>query len=456
MNGAGTGAGARARTGAWRVSGASHAFVVVAVLLLLVGMVLGRPDVAVLGVPLLLTVVWGWAARPRAAVRTALHSASQEVAAGEVGADLVVEAPAGCEAMMLRVASPGLAPAEALVHLPAGERTLGLRSATVRTGAQQLFTVDHAGVGTGGVVRTGQATVGPVTTLVLPGVVPLGRLPLPRRLQGLTGAHDANRAGDGGELRDVALFAPGDRLRRIDWRTTARRTGASGGVVRDLYVHRTFATADATVMLVVDSRDEVGPDVGTWSGSRQVRPDDATSLDLAREAAASIARRYLAAGDRVGLADLGMRRRALPPAGGSRQLARLTHRLALAQPEPQAGRLVRAPLLPSGALVVLLSTFLDEEAAQIAHSWRRSGHQVVSVDVLPPLRESGVEPGQRTAFRLVRMERADRLELLRRGGVDVVRWRPADVPGAVPATAALGALALAGRRRAGAAAGSRR
>ena len=45
-----------------------------------------------------------------------------------------------------------------------------------------------------------------------------------------------------------------DRLRRIDWKATARR-GQNAG---DLYVRRTAALADATVLIVLDSRDDVG------------------------------------------------------------------------------------------------------------------------------------------------------------------------------------------------------
>ena len=136
--------------------------------------------------------------------------------------------------------------------------------------------------------------------------------------------------------------------------------------ITTLYVRRTFATADATMMLVVDSRDEVGPRVATWNDSSALGEREASSLDIARVAAASTARHYLDAGDRVGLEDLGRLRRPVPPAGGRRQLDRLVRRLALAQPVGEPTERKRVPRLPSGALIIVFSTLLDDDPARLA------------------------------------------------------------------------------------------
>jgi uncharacterized protein (DUF58 family) len=298
------------------------------------------------------------------------------------------------------------------------------------------------------VVRSRPTAAGPVKVTVLPGIRPLGQLPLPARLQGLTGPHGSQRVGDGGDLRDINQFVPGDRLRRIDWRVTARRSAAVGDVrqLSQLYVRRTFATADATVMLVLDSRDDVGPDVSTWGDAASVRQDEATSLDIAREAAASMARSYLDAGDRVGLEDLGRLRRPVPPAGGRQQFHRLVRGLALAQPEGEPKRRKRAPRLPSGALIVVFSTFLDDDAAQLALLWRRSGHRVVAVDVLPRISAQPLTHRVQTAYRIVRMERADRLLSLARTGVEVVHWE-GDPDGTGSGTAVEVALSALARQR---------
>ena len=402
--------------------------------LVLLGVLVRRTDVAVLGVPLVLSAVWCWSRRPQSGVDVRFGALQQDSQPGVVAHDLLLGAAPGVAMVLLRTTAPGHRPAMAVVSVERPRR-VGVSVRTVRTGERAMFAGDYLQVGADAVVQTVPVPVTPVRVTVLPVVRPLGELPLPFRLQGLTGPHDSRRPGDGGDLRDISLFASGDRLRRIDWRATVRRSASGGpgrdpGQLSDLYVRRTFATADATVMLVLDSRDDVGPDVTTWGDATAVRQDEPTSLDIARTAAASLARRYLDAGDRVGFEDLGRLRRPVPPAGGRQQLPRLVRRLALAQPEGEPKRRARAPRLPSGALIIVFSTFLDDDPADLARTWRHAGHRVLAVDVLPPMLQQPLPARVRTAFRMVSLERRDRLLALARTGVEVLRW--ADDPGRAP------------------------
>ena len=312
---------------------------------------------------------------------------------------------------------------------------------SVRTGRREIFRLDHRFVSTDGLLSTA-AEIGPsLVVTVLPGVRPLRELPLPFRLHGLTGPHRSRRVGDEAELRDVALFAPGDRTRRIDWRITNRlNTGPplsdrTQNRINQLYVRRSFASAEATVMVVIDSRDQVGPRLLTWSDSSLLREDEATSLDLARSAAASLADRYLTGGDRVGLEDLGRLRRPVPPAGGRLQQRRLLQRLSLAEPEGEPTARRRVPRLPSGCLILVLSTFLDDDPAEMALVWRGAGHRVLAVDTLPTLNLTGATPRLLAAYRLVAMERSDRMDAVRRAGIECFGW--ASSPDADPTTALL-------------------
>lgn len=411
----------------WSITVSAVAATVAGLALVLLGVLLGRSDVTVLGVPLVVGVLWDWARRPVDAASVSFGTLQQESRPGVVAHSLGVGAASGVSTVLLRVTAPGHRPVLAFVGC---ERPHALRLSirTVRTGQRDLFAVTYLQSGRGQVVKSEPVSAGVVTVTVLPGVRRLGQLPLPVRLQGLTGPHGSLRVGDGGDLRDINEFLPGDRLRRIDWRVTARRSATAGAdplTLSRLYVRRTFATADATVMLVLDSRDDVGPDVTTWGDAASVRQDEATSLDIAREAAASLARQYLHAGDRVGLEDLGRLRRPVPPAGGRQQLQRLVQRLALAQPEGEPTRRERAPRLPSGALIIVFSTFLDDDAARLAQGWRSSGHRVLAVDVLPRMARTPLPARVDTAYRIVSMERADRLLSLSRSGVEVVRWEDA-------------------------------
>ena len=406
---------------------AGTAWLVGGVLVAVVGLVAGRPEVAALGLPLLLGLVVARAGWPTSGAHARLRAADQTATGGQLEAELVVEAAAGAPLLGVRVDAPGHRPREALLR--ARDRVVGVAMRSVRTGSRPLFRLDARSTDGSALLLGPVSSQPPVVMTVLPSTRALRALPLPFRLQGLTGPHGSRRAGDGGDLHDVAAFRPGDRLRRIDWRVTARRggQGAAGagqpGAVSELYVRRTFATADATVMLVVDSRDEVGPRVDTWGDASAVDEDESTSLDLARFAAASVARSYLEAGDRVGLEDLGRLRRPSPPAGGRPHLHRLTQQLATSRPEGEPTRRQRVPRLPSGALIVLFSTFLDDDAARLATSWRGSGHRVVAVDTLPPLVTDNLSARQRTAFRVVSMDRVDRIADLGRAGVETVTWQ---------------------------------
>lgn len=423
------------RVARWGLAPAAVGWLAAGVALLALGLLARRPDVVVIGVPLLVGASWASSTRPRQLPSARLRGDDQPTGStGTVDAEVELEPADLPTAVTLRLHGPGHRPTEALVL--AERRAVGVSMSTVRTGRRELFGLAYRGVSPSALLSGPAIRAAPLTITILPSARSLDELPLPYRLQGLTGPHGSRRAGAGGDLHDVAPFTPGDRLRRIDWRVTARlntapavlgaaaraAAGRSDRTISRLYVRRTFATADATVMLVIDSRDQVGPRVSTWGDAAALREDESTSLDVARHAAASLARRYLAVGDRVGLEDLGKLRRPVPPAGGRRQLHLLTQQLALAEPEGEPTRRERFPRLPSGALIVVFSTFLDDDAARMASAWRRAGHRVLAVDTLPRLRVSGIQERLWVAYRIVAMERADRIRRLAASGVETLAW----------------------------------
>jgi uncharacterized protein (DUF58 family) len=405
--------------GAWRTTSALGAGAAAGVVLLAVGLVLGRPDVALLGVPALVSATWGWTRRPAGTVAVELRD-EPGAAPGTLRARLHVSGPPGAETARVRVVAPGGPTAERVLALTGRPRDVGVRTRSARTGALPPFRVDLFAHGPEGVEELGSVTTTGVPLLVLPRPAALRRLPVSSRLRGLAGPHTSRRPGDGSELRDVAASGPGDSARRVDWRATARRSPT----LDTLYVRRTFGTAEATVVLVVDSRDDVGSDLTTWGGSGVPRPDQPTSLDLARHAAASVAQAVLDAGDRVALDDLGRVRRPVRPGGGRRHLRRVLHGLALARPVGEPSTRVRAPQVPTGSAVYVFSTLLDDGAPALARQWRDAGHVVVVVDTLPPVSLADAEPRVTIAWRIARLEREDRVAALRGAGVDVVRWAP--------------------------------
>jgi uncharacterized protein (DUF58 family) len=385
------------------------------------GLLFSRPQLVLIAAPILVSVVWAYQRRPRAdAVVTVQTTVGARGAADFVGYRVAFEVPSETDAVILRLYERGRDRSELVVD-PRTAADLTGQIAIVHSGPQELVRVDYAMVGPHGGVTTAPAR-GPRSSRVIPPhILPLRRLPLPFRMFGLSGGHDSARPGDGGEFRDISQFVSGDRLRRIDWRVTARRAQAPG----DLYVRRSFSTADATVLVVMDSRDEVAELVTNRVG-RGLKFDAATSLDVAREAASSIASGYIESGDRVGFRDLAGSTRMLAPGGGSAQLHRLLSTIARTRPVGAPQRRLRAPIIPAGAIVYVLSTFLDGEAARMAELWRVAGHRVIVVDILPPTPVEGLRREQQAALRIIQLEREARILELSSLGVDVIRWQSPD------------------------------
>lgn len=98
--------------------------------------------------------------------------------------------------------------------------------------------------------------------------------------------------GNGMELRELREHQPGDAFKRIAWRASAKRGKL---LVRD------FERDERDVVWIV-----VDASVELWAGEAGMSP-----LDLGIDEVASVARRHLSRGDRVGLAIFGGRLRGL-------------------------------------------------------------------------------------------------------------------------------------------------
>ncbi|OZM76505.1 DUF58 domain-containing protein [Pseudonocardia sp. MH-G8] len=406
----------------WALSRSGTAVVAVAVVLAGAALVLSRVDVALLALPFVVV-----AARTRDRRRNGRSSTVAVDLAPPARGDAELEAvltltPApGVDGAALRVSSFGGEAQE--IVLAAGARPVTLRLPVLHSGRHEVLRVEHRLLGTDAAVLGGPQGPSSVERIVPVPYAVLANLPLPGRLRGLTGTHESSRPGDGGEFRDVHPFAPGDRLRRIDWKATARRGRFAG----DLYVRRTAATSDATVVIVLDSGDDLGEQVASWSPSAGTTTG-ISSLDLAREAAGSLAAGYLRVGDRVGFQDLAGSDRMIAPGGGQRHLWRLLRAIELTRPSGVRARRRRPPVIPANALVYVLSTFLDEEASRMAELWSGSGHRVIAVDVLPAPGFARATRAERLAHRIVMMNRSDRIRSLQAQGVEILRWQD-DGPG---------------------------
>ena len=395
----------------WHRQGGGAALGMLAVVVLGVGLAFGRADVALLGLPL--------AASAAATLRRPDGAASVAVQVTAEGDAVVAEVQvSGVAELVVLSASAYQEPPSTVVVGTARAAALTARLPVLHSGPQEVLRIGGQMVAAGGdLVRPLDPRI--ARTTIAPARERLPTLLLPHRLTGRPGGHPARRLGDGLDFRDLAPFAPGDRLRRIDWRATARSPRQES----ELIVRRMDASAEAAAVIALDSRDDVGSVIAEWGSNRPARKGVA-SLDIARPAVTAIAATYLEAGDRVAFHDLVRAGGSARSGGGRRKLEQI--RAVVNQSVARPGGSLRSPVLPPGAVVYLLSTFLDDDVAALALLWRSAGHRVVAVDVLPEPSLQGADEEHRLAHRILQLERSDRLERLRRVDVTVVGWRDAD------------------------------
>jgi uncharacterized protein (DUF58 family) len=277
------------------------------------------------------------------------------------------------------------------------------------------------------VLETRHADSIPVS--VYPRAAPLRRLPQPLRTQTSVGNYVAKSFGEGLEPGDVRPFAPGDRVKHVNWQASLR--------LGRLHVTQYHQERNADVVLMLDTLAEVGA-------------PPATSLDLCARAAASLASAYLARKDRVGLIEYGGVVRWVKPASGRAQSERLLEALLQAEVTftwvTKDLALVPPRVLPPQSLVIALSPLLDARFVKASVNLAARGFDVRILTVSPvALTRCAMRPAPTVdlACRLWALERRVQLDDLRRQGLPVVEWDPAG-----PLEVALAALVRHRRRRA--------
>ena len=406
-------------TAGWRPTAALIRAALVSTTFAAVAVVAGRADLLVLATPFLVHAAAVVVSRPTRSPRVTSYLEHAAVREGEGTTAVTRLDQAGdvehavlslTRGRWVAMKPPG-GVVGATAAAPQESLELGVPLASLRWGRRL--------VGGGAVAATGPwagRVWGPhpvlsstLNTLPMPGVFD-SRAPVPHPI-GLVGTHPARRPGEGSEFSSIRPFAPGDRLRRVQWRVSLR-TGA-------LHVTSTVAEEDSSVLLVVDSGIEVGSSGGVQGA--------ATSLDVAVRAAGAIAEHYLHRGDRVGVRILGSTtHNAVPLGGGRRHLRRVLDTLARIVPgehrdaDPSRIRY----RVPAGSVVVVLSPMLSDQVVAVTRTLAARGLNIVVVDTLPPkLEEQDTNPRHRLAWRMRLLEREALLLRVSRAGVPVVPWR---------------------------------
>ena len=237
----------------------------------------------------------------------------------------------------------------------------------------------------------------------------------PLETQVYTGNQVARAKGEGIEFAEIRPFVPGDRVRRVNWRASARRGEL---VVNELHPER-----NTDVVLFLDTLSEA-------------RTAERGTLDLAVRAAAALAGAYLARKDRVGVIGFGGFVNWLLPATGLAQLYRIVDSLLDTEIVLSYAwkdiDLLPARTLPPKALVVALTPLLDERSARALLDLRARGFDLAILEVSPvPFTQPGSGAHDEVAHRLWLHLRAALRWQFESAGVPVVEWHDG-VPLAAP------------------------
>jgi uncharacterized protein (DUF58 family) len=387
---------------------------------LFAAIVTGRAELAALAAPFALIFAAGLVLAEPAVLTAALELDAERVIEGDaVAVEVIVTSDVPIGRMEVLVPVGGEVTVEEPQH---GALAWSGRSAAFRTGVSGRLVAPTWGLvrvgpvwirahGPLGLVRWEGALGAPQPIRVLPGVATLRTLVRPSEPRAIAGSHLARVRGDGLEFAEVRPYAPGDRLRAVNWAVSARRDG--------IWVNQRHPERSADLVVLVD----------TFSDDRE---GTAPALVRAVRAAWLLATAHLAGHDRVGVVTFGGYPAWLTPGGGERALLALCDRLLATRAAwTEAQRSVRflpAHVIPSGALVVGLTPLHDLRMVVALADLRRRGLEVaaVEIDVLDTVAATAHDRGMPPAVvRLWALELERRRAALAAVGVPVVRW-PAD------------------------------
>ncbi|UCG44502.1 MAG: DUF58 domain-containing protein [candidate division WOR-3 bacterium] len=253
-----------------------------------------------------------------------------------------------------------------------------------------------------------------------------------------SGDYKSGFKGRGIEFLDLRQYLPGDDIRTIDWKVTAR-LGLSRGEVSHPFVKKFAEERELTVMLVVDA-----------SGSSRFGTRGQLKLEQAAQVAATLAFSAIRNNDKVGLVFFTDRiERYVVPRKGRTHVLRLIRDILYFSPEgtdtdPKLALEFLMNIVKRRAIVFLISDFLGDSflpsklKTPLGIAARR--HDLVAVSVTDPAElelpklglvdvedaETGAlvtidssNPGLRKAFQNRMQERVDtRRKLFQQLGVD--------------------------------------
>jgi uncharacterized protein (DUF58 family) len=235
----------------------------------------------------------------------------------------------------------------------------------------------------------------------------LQKLLRPLETQAFAGNQLPRTRGEGIEFADLRPFVPGDRVRRVNWRATARRG--------EPWVNEMHPERSTDVVIFLDTFAEA-------------RRQGESTLDHAVHAAASLAVHYMREKDRVGLVAFGGVLNWLTASSGIVQLYRVLDSLLDAEIFLSYAwkdvDLLPVRTLPPNALVLALTPLLDERSVRALLDLRARGFDLAVIEISPvPFSPAGEQELDELARRLWLLRRDALRSRYLRLGVPVVEWR---------------------------------
>lgn len=380
---------------------------------LVAALALGSPALVALAAPFLISCMLALARAPRAALEARLSLSPERILEGQrAQARLQLAAVAPGDWIQLSLDLPAElqeACAAPLLAMDAGERrTVCLDLEAERWGAHRVDSLeincsDRYGLLEAALVRRVEQVL-----RVYPKPEAIRSALLAARTQPRAGDQRARARGDGFEFAGLRPFVPGDQVRSINWRATARRGSP--------WVSERHAERNRDVILFLDTFAEArSPSGGT--------------LDLALRAAAAFAGLHLARRDRVGMVGFGGLLQWLTPGLGVAQTYRIADTLIESELVfsyvAKDVTVVPRRVLPPHALVIALTPLLDERTIGALLDLRGRGHDLALVELSPdPFLPVPRTESDRLTRRVWALKQESLRARYRRAGVAVSVWDP--------------------------------
>jgi uncharacterized protein (DUF58 family) len=379
---------------------------------LVASLVFGFPELVVLAAPFALVAGAGLALAETPDPEFSLELERERAIEGEeLPLTLRIATAVPIEQLDLRLTMPeGLSLADGenpvALRLPSGERELEYRLSCKRWGAYVLGAVRVVAHDRFRVFRYERSLDFQLPLKVYPRPEVIKELLRPLETQVFTGNLVAREKGEGIEFADLREFVPGDRVRRINWRASARRG--------ELWVNELHAERNSDVILFLDSFTEA-------------RRENESTLDRAVRATAALVELYLEHKDRVGLVSFGGVLNWLLPSTGITQLYRIVDSLLDTEIVLNYAwkdlDVIPPRTLPPKALVIALTPLLDDRATGALMDLRARGFDLALVEISPvPFVVPGREEHEQLAYEIWKLRRDALRGQYERAAVPVAVW----------------------------------